>query len=172
MPLDEDGGGARLDQLPAARRADPVHAMLMTGSQIAYVTTNTSAALDAMSDRLSICRFTSRDVTLDVIDSTMQASDRISVRASFATEGLREIEIVEPLDESTPVFMDRGAGQDATLRLHHIGCYVDDLEAIVSRARQMNWSFLRARNPRVDVVFVDTRLLVGHWLEAIHVHSQ
>lgn len=131
-------------------------AMTSANAHIAYVTNNTEGALPHF-EALGIGPWKTLEMPLE----------GNVLRVSFAYMTGRMFEIVEPRSDAQPHF-PRPVGNDLAIALHHVGAHIDvDSQLIVDAATTAGLACHRITREAGDIVFVDTRKLLGHWLEVL-----
>ncbi|MEF2978085.1 VOC family protein [Subtercola sp. YIM 133946] len=128
---------------------------------LAYITNDTVAAIEHF-ESIGVGSWT----TFDVRDGAVRAS--FSHLPGCSTPWF---EIVEPLVDAPPIFPLITA-DDPWISLHHVGAHLDvDANAASSEATEAGLSVHRSQVARGDitaeVVYVDARNALGHWLEVL-----
>jgi hypothetical protein len=104
-----------------------------------------------------------------------------TVRVHFAFMTGRTYELVEPtrepalVEDEALIEAERAifvppAGGDLSVRFHHVGAFLPvATQTVLDAAAQADLRVRRTSNPGApgDVVFVDTRATLGHWLKVL-----
>lgn len=139
---------------------------MTSGVQLAYFTNDTRTAIERFENELGIGPWVSREAELDLIDAPDGTAFDCRLRASFAYMKGRMFELIEVLGDESPIFPalpDKGFA----IVPHHVGAFQDDADEVVAAAKAVGMHYYRFSGRRGDIVFVDTRRVVGHWLEAL-----
>jgi hypothetical protein len=136
--------------------------------QVAYVTTDLDAAIAQYRSLYGLEKF--------FVINTAEFNSDPALRAAFAWHGSIMIEIVQPIEEPNPIYVDVLRGSQSLTKLHHIGHVCSD-EAEWNEVR----SALVAANIPIsrhgDVpgvmkfLYADFRSVNGHYREYILQHG-
>lgn len=136
--------------------------------QVAYVTADLDAAMAQYRSVHGIERF--------FIVNTSDYVAEPAVRAAFAWNGSTMIELVQPLEEPNPIYVDVLRGSESLAKLHHLGHVCSD-EAHWNEVREAlaNANIPISREGDVPGVmkflYADFRPIDGHYREYILQHS-
>jgi hypothetical protein len=113
-----------------------------------------------------------REAPFELVEGPAGAKIGSIVLASFAYMSGRIFELVEPLGDALPIFPKLSAGELVVMP-HHVGAYdLRGAEAVKAAAKAAGLDCYRLTHPRGDIMFVDTRAVLGHWLEVLCFESQ
>jgi len=136
--------------------------------QICYVTADLDAGMRQLATMHGIERFrVKRDVeSLDGMPSMRMHQAHVYV-------GEMQIELIQPADGDDALYRDVCAADGPSLRFHHYGLWVDDLaefEGLMPTLADQNVPVAFSSSiPNVGgVIYADTRALLGHYLEYVH----
>jgi len=136
--------------------------------QVAYVTADLDAAIAQYRSHYGIDHF--------LVINTAEFNPDPALRAAFAWHGATMIELVQPIEEPNPIYVEVLRGSESLTKLHHIG-HVCSNEAQWNEVR----TALKAANVPIsregDVpgvmkfLYADFRSLNGHYREYILQHG-
>ena len=142
--------------------------MLTIGNffQLGYVTTDLEAAVEVYASRFGVSEF----LTIDT--ASMNPNLPFTSLIGLAWAGDVQIELIQPKDVTTPLYADAMPKTGFGINFHHIGCMIDSEKgwaaAEAEVARQGLTVASRSGVPgKIDVAYVDTRALCGHYLELV-----
>ena len=144
----------------------------ITGSvQVGYLTNDTKAAISQFENRFGIGPWVTREATVELINRQPDAAPGCILLVSFAYMKGRMIELIEPLADAPPIFP--ALPPDGLMIVpHHLGAYMGEVDEVLAAAKSAGFETVSLRIPRGDIVFVDTRALLGHWLELLCFENQ
>jgi len=137
---------------------------LTSGMQLAYLTNNTQRAIEGFEGSAGIGPWVTREACLNLVDGPEGTAAQCRLLASFAYMNGRMFEIIEPVEEALPIF-PLAPADALSVQPHHVGAFMDDADTVVAEARAANLPYHRFTGGRGDIVFVDTRSVLGHWTE-------
>ena len=144
-------------------------------SQLAYVTNDLDRAMAALKDAYGVPGF----FEMSTLQPGEDAKGRPVLKFALAVVGGVEIELIEPVGDTAPVFSDfLPAGEDLAIRFHHIATRIDGplahWEAHVA-------SLDLARHPVVfeggvgdmlRYIYTDERATLGHYVEHVWMSAE
>jgi Glyoxalase/Bleomycin resistance protein/Dioxygenase superfamily len=161
--------GGRSPQNIIADLKSPAEPTTILGSamtsqvHLAYITNDTDGSIRHF-EALGIGPWNSCDIQRQPISGPSAGS---AIRASFARMAGRMFEIVEPMSDAPPIF-SRPGGPSLAITFHHVGAFMDvEPDVVVAAAKSAGMEFHRSQGARGEIVFVDTRPTLGHWLEVL-----
>jgi hypothetical protein len=95
-------------------------------------------------------------------------------RACFTWIGETQMEFIE-VDTSVPsIYLDYLPANDTDFRLHHLGFFIDDYQAMLKRLEREGYSvpFAMSYGDVNDLAYVDTRAQLGHYLEYVRLGEE
>jgi glyoxalase/bleomycin resistance protein/dioxygenase superfamily protein len=137
--------------------------------QVAYVTADLDTAIAQYRSLYGIDHF--------LVINTAEFNSDPALRAAFAWHGSVMIELVQPIEEPNPIYVDVLRGSESLTKLHHIGHVCSD-EAEWNEVREAldvaNVTVSREADvPGVMKFFYgDFRPINGHYREYILQHSE
>ena len=141
---------------------------LGTMFQLGYVTNDLEAAVDDFGERLGVRDF-------HIVDVGAAAGKPVphGARIAMAWSGATMVELIQPLGEPAPVYVDDLAPPgDLVVKFNHVGLTVPEegrwrimLDRLAEHGLEVAW---RGSDPaRLDVAYVDARATLGHYVEFI-----
>jgi Glyoxalase/Bleomycin resistance protein/Dioxygenase superfamily len=142
-------------------------AAITSGVQLAYITNDMDEAIGVFEDRMGIGPWVIRQAALTCDEGESETPQNIELKAAFAYMRGRMFEIIQPVTEAPPVFTTPNSS-GCVIAPHHVGAYVPDGgPEIIDAAQSSGLKTIRFRGAVGEIIFVDTRSMVGHWLEAL-----
>jgi methylmalonyl-CoA/ethylmalonyl-CoA epimerase len=92
--------------------------------------------------------------------------DRVGVRAAVAPLGPVEVELIQPVGDSSPMWDFLG---DSQARIHHLGFYIADMDAQVARFQELGVGIVqRVQDLGVESTLLDLKKRAGIDFELLH----
>jgi hypothetical protein len=136
--------------------------------QFAYVTADLDAAIAQYRSLYGIDNF--------LVINTAEFNSDPALRAAFAWHGSIMIELVQPIEEPNPIYVDFLRGSESLMKLHHIGhICADEAEWKLVREALDAANVPISREADVPGVmkffYADFRAINGHYREYILQHD-
>lgn len=144
--------------------------MLMTGFfQNAYVTRNLDKGIAALRDKHGVSDFMLIDFATDV--TTPHGQGPVKAKVALAWVGHLQLELIEPVSGLGQIYSD-ALPDDDSLKLHHIGMRVADMDALRAEAAANAWPIaFQGGGDGFSFTYLDTRDTLGHYLEYVYIRQ-
>ncbi len=134
--------------------------------QLGYVTTDLEAAIEVYAKRFGAGDF----LTMDT--AKMNAGARYTSFVGLAWIGDVQVELIQPKDVNTPLYVDAMPKNGFGINFHHAGYLVDSEAAWRGVEDQLAAQAIpitsRSLVPdRMDIIYADARPIFGHYLEYV-----
>ena len=144
--------------------------MWMTGFfQNAYVTRDLDKAIATLRAQHGVGEMMLIDFDTDV--TTPLGHGPVKSKVALAWVGGVQIELIEPVSGLAQIYAD-ALPDDDSLRFHHVGIRVPDMDALRAEATANNWPVVfQGGGDGFSFTYVDTRATFGHYLEYVYIRQ-
>lgn len=139
--------------------------------QNAYVTRDLAKALAGLRSRHGVDgEVMEIPFATDVI--TPQGKGPVAAKVALVWVGNVQLELIEPVSGLGQIYSD-ALPEDDSLRFHHVGMRVFDMEALRAEAAAKGWPIVfQGGGEGFQFTYVDARDTLGHYLEYIEMRQE